>query len=143
MVDPNPGAPVTQQTYVYVCYDDERIYFGIYMIEDELESIQATVNERDGDVWMDDALELIIDTYCDRRNAYFFASNLLGAKLDGRIIDDGRNVDKTWDGHWKTKSHLTSPSPGVLIFGVLNAHTGKTQAGLKCHFGVRFQNMEP
>lgn len=108
MVDPNPGAPVTQQTYVYVCYDDKRIYFGIYMIEDELESIQATVNERDGDVWMDDALELIIDTYCDRRNAYYFASNLLGAKLDGRIIDDGRNVDKTWDGHWKTKSHLAS-----------------------------------
>ncbi|MBE9509258.1 MAG: hypothetical protein IMY71_00145 [Bacteroidetes bacterium] len=33
-------------------------------------------------------------------------SNLLGAKLDGRIIDDGRNVDETWDAHWQTKSHL-------------------------------------
>lgn len=108
MVEPNPGATVTQGTFAYVCYDDEKIYFGFRMMEDKVQKIQTTVNRRDGPVWMDDALELIIDTYCDRRNGYYFASNLLGAKLDGRIIDDGRNVDDTWDGHWETRSQLST-----------------------------------
>lgn len=106
MVEPNPGAPVTQPTYVYICYDDEKIYFGIRLLEARPDAIQTTVNQRDGQIWLDDALELILDTYCDRRNAYYFASNLNGAKLDGRIIDEGRSVDENWDCHWETRSGL-------------------------------------
>ncbi|KPK73341.1 hypothetical protein AMJ87_02130 [candidate division WOR_3 bacterium SM23_60] len=104
MVEPNPGAEVTQQTYVRVCYDDEKIYFGIHMSEDRPDALQATTNQRDGGVYMDDSFELILDTYCDRRNAYYFMSNLLGTKLDGRIIDDGRNTESNWDAHWEVKA---------------------------------------
>lgn len=104
MVEPNPGAEVTQQTYVRVCYDDEKIYFGIHMSEDRPDALQATTNQRDGGVYMDDSFELILDTYCDRRNAYYFMSNLLGAKLDGRIIDDGRNTESNWDADWEVKA---------------------------------------
>ena len=134
MLEPNPGAPVTQPTYVYICYDNEKIYFGIHMVEANPDAIQAVTNRRDGDVYMDDCLELILDTYCDRRNGYFFASNLLGTKLDGRIIDDGRNVDGNWDCQWETKaqlvvdgwememaipfSELSYPSNDTLIWGV-------------------------
>ncbi|MBE9510395.1 MAG: hypothetical protein IMY71_05910, partial [Bacteroidetes bacterium] len=46
MVEPNPGAPVTQPTIVYVCYNDENIYFGIHMSEDKPDAIQATVTQR-------------------------------------------------------------------------------------------------
>lgn len=106
MVEPNPGAPVTQSTFVYICYDDEKIYFGIHMNESKLNKMQTAANQRDGEVYRDDAFELIIDTYCDRRNAYYFASNLIGTKLDGRIIDDGRNIDQTWDCHWEVKSQI-------------------------------------
>lgn len=108
MIEPNPGVPVTQPTYVYACYDDEKIYFGIHMQEAKPDEMQATVTQRDGGIWMDDSFEIIIDTYCDRRNAYYFMTNLLGAKLDGRIIDDGRNTDGYWDCHWETKSRLVS-----------------------------------
>ncbi len=134
MVDPNPGAPVTQPTVVYLCYDDEKIYFGIHMSEDKPDAIQATVTQRDGGVYMDDSFELMLDTYCDRRNAYYFMSNLLGAKLDGRIIDDGRNVDETWDAYWETKakrvedgwemeiaipfSELNFPRADSLVWGI-------------------------
>lgn len=108
MVEPNPGAPVTQPTMVYVCYDDEKIYFGVHMSEANPDEIQAAANQRDGSVYMDDSFEIMLDTYCDRRNAYYFMSNLLSAKLDGRIIDEGRNIDETWDGHWETKAQLVS-----------------------------------
>lgn len=134
MVEPNPGAPVTQPTVVYVCYDDEKIYFGIHMSEDKPDAIQATVNQRDGGVYMDDSFELMLDTYCDRRNAYYFMANLLGAKLDGRIVDDGRDDDETWDAHWETKaqrvengwememaipfSELNFPRTDSLVWGI-------------------------
>ncbi len=104
MISPHPGAPVSQQTRVCVCYDDKKIYFGIHMSEDRPDAIQATINLRDGDVHMDDSFELMLDTYCDRRNAYYFMSNLLGTKLDGRIIDDGRHIDENWDAQWDVKA---------------------------------------
>ncbi len=106
MLEPNPGAAVTQPTYVHVCYDDEKIYFGVHMSEAKPEAIQAVTTRRDGDVYMDDCFELILDTYCDRRNGYYLASNLLGTKLDGRIIDNGRSVEANWDGNWETKAQL-------------------------------------
>ncbi|KYK20508.1 hypothetical protein AYK25_08820 [Thermoplasmatales archaeon SM1-50] len=106
MVEPNPGAPVTQPTFVYVCYDHEKIYFGIHMSEAKPDAMQAAVTRRDGDIYMDDSFEIILDTYCDRRNAYYFMSNRNSAKLDGRIIDDGRHIDSNWDGHWETESQL-------------------------------------
>ncbi|MCK4395585.1 carbohydrate binding family 9 domain-containing protein [candidate division WOR-3 bacterium] len=134
MIEPNPGAPVTQQTVVYVCYDDEKIYFGIHMSEDKPDAIQSTVTQRDGGVYMDDSFELMLDTYCDRRNAYYFMSNFLGAKLDGRIIDDGRDANETWDAHWETKaqrvedgwemeiaipfSELNFPRTDSLVWGI-------------------------
>lgn len=108
MIDPNPEAPVTQPTFVYVCYDDEKIYFGIHMSEAKPDKIQSVTNRRDGDVYMDDSFELMLDTYRDRRNAYYFMSNLLGTKLDGRIIDDGRNIDGNWDCQWETKAQLVA-----------------------------------
>lgn len=104
MIAPHPGAPVSQQTRVCVCYDDDKIYFGIHMSEDRPDAMQATANQRDGGVHMDDSFELLLDTYCDRRNAYYFMSNLLGTRLDGRIIDDGRNIDENWDAHWEVKA---------------------------------------
>ena len=134
MVEPNPSAPVTQPTYVYVCYDNEKIYFGIHMVESEPNKIQSAVNQRDGPVYADDAFEVMIDTYCDRRNAYYFMANLLGAKLDGRIIDGGRNIDQTWDSNWESRaqlvkdgwqmeiaipfSELSFPNKGTLIWGI-------------------------
>lgn len=106
MVEPNPEKPVTQKTFVYVCYDDNKIYFGAYMLESEPDKIQATITQRDGMVFRDDAFEVMIDTYCDHRNAYFFMTNLFGTKLDGRIIDEGRNIDVTWDANWEVKAKL-------------------------------------
>lgn len=106
MVEPNPEAPVTQPTYVYVCYDDKKIYFGVHMIESEPDKMQCAVNQRDGPIFRDDAFEVMIDTYYDRRNAYYFMANLLGTKLDGRIIDNGCNLDQTWDAYWETKARM-------------------------------------
>lgn len=106
MVEPEPGAPVTQQTYAYVVYDDEKIYFGFHLAESKPDAMAATVNQRDGQIYLDDSIEIMLDTFCDRRNAYYFMSNLLGAKLDGRIIDEGRNTDANWDAHWETRAQL-------------------------------------
>ena len=104
MVEPNPDAPVTQPTKAYVCYDEQNLYLAAYMYEDQPGQIQAACNQRDGAVYYDDCLEVTIDTYNDKNNAYYFAVNLQGTRTDGRIIDEGRTIDSNWDCQWQARA---------------------------------------
>jgi len=104
MVEPNPGAPVTQPTKAYVCYDEQNLYMAAYLYEDQPDQIQAAYNQRDGAVYCDDCLEVTIDTYNDKNNAYYFAVNLQSTRTDGRIIDEGRTVDVNWDCRWQARA---------------------------------------
>ncbi len=104
MVEPNPGAPVTQPTKVYVCYDDQNLYIAAYLYEDKPDQIQAAYNQRDGSVYRDDCLEITIDTYNDKNNAYYFAVNPQSTRADGRIIDEGRTIDANWDCQWQARA---------------------------------------
>jgi hypothetical protein len=104
MVEPNPGAPVTQPTKVYVCYDEQNLYLAAYLYEDQPDQIQAAYNQRDGAVYCDDCLEVTIDTYNDKNNAYYFAVNLQSTRTDGRIIDEGRTIDANWDCRWQARA---------------------------------------
>ncbi len=104
MVEPNPDAPVTQPTKAYVCYDEQNLYLAAYMYEDKPDQMQAACNQRDGAVYFDDCLEVTIDTYNDKNNAYYFAVNPQSTRLDGRIIDEGRTVDVNWDCQWQARA---------------------------------------
>src|SRR5262249_33951240 len=50
--------------------------------------------------------ELILDTFHDRRNGYQFAINPAGAKWDAQMINEGREVNSSWDGVWYVKTQL-------------------------------------
>jgi len=104
MVEPNPEAPVTQPTKVHVCFDDQNLYLAAYLYEDKPDQIQAAYNQRDGAVYCDDCLEVTIDTYNDKNNAYYFAVNPQSTRTDGRIIDEGRTVDANWDCQWQARA---------------------------------------
>ena len=43
---------------------------------------------RDSLLMSDDNIELVLDTFQDRRNGYYFATNPVGAPVDGRITEN-------------------------------------------------------
>lgn len=104
---PDRGNPASLSTTVKVLYDDTFIYFGFLCADTDPEKIAASVNKRDQDVRVDDSVYVLLDTYFDRRNCYYFGTNLLGTQWDGRIGDNGLHFDSTWDGIWKSAAEQT------------------------------------
>jgi hypothetical protein len=98
--EPQSGEPAQEKTEVFVLYDDTHVYFGFRCHDSEPSSITAQLNRRDSDLLRDDAVLVVLDTFHDLRSAYFFATNLLGTQLDGRVTDNGRVVERAWDATW-------------------------------------------
>ena len=49
----------------------------------------------------DDRIEMIIDTFLDRRSAFYFQMSPAGSKGDALISGDGTDYNKPWDGIWE------------------------------------------
>jgi hypothetical protein len=99
-LQPSVGNPASQQTVIRVLYDQRMIYFGIEARDTNPQEISRTVTRRDGEVWEDDAIALILDTFDDDNNAYVFMVNSLGTQQDERWADNGRTRDPKWDANW-------------------------------------------
>ena len=105
-LEPRRGAPATQRTVAYFFYDDTHVYFAVYCHDTEPGTITAQLNRRDDDLRRDDAVVIVLDTFHDRRTGYYFGTNPLGTQLDGRIKDDGRVSDDTWDAAWSSAARI-------------------------------------
>ncbi|MFQ5675639.1 MAG: carbohydrate binding family 9 domain-containing protein, partial [bacterium] len=106
--EPVEGESVSEPTVVLITYDEENIYFGIRCFDKDAQKIVATEMRRDYDLTENDYFEIIIDTYHDQRNAYYFATNSLGARLDCEVKADGKHINWEWDGIWSSKAQKDS-----------------------------------
>ena len=79
---PVDGRPAEEETEVLVWYAPDAIYFGIIAHDRSPAAIRATVADRDN-IDNDDHVVIDIDTFHDRRRAFFFGVNPLGAQSDG------------------------------------------------------------
>jgi len=103
--EPLDRAPSSQKTELRVLQDKHSIYFGVQCYETDPSKIFATVKRRDGSfLRRDDALELLIDTFQDKRNCYAFGTNPFGVKVDAIISDEGNHINKSWDCIWYCQS---------------------------------------
>jgi hypothetical protein len=98
--EPNQGQPATERTEVRILFDDRNLYIGIRAFDSDAARIQARDLTRDSDFSNDDNVEVLLDTYHDRRNAYRFAVNPFGTQQDALITDEGRDVNLSWDAPW-------------------------------------------
>jgi hypothetical protein len=105
--EPNKGAPASFQTEVRVVYNKEYIYFGINCLDPQPTRIVSRITKREGDLESDDSVAVALDTFNDGQTAYFFFTNLLGIQKDGRVADNGRTTDDTWDGEYLSAGSKT------------------------------------
>ena len=104
--EPHEGEPATERTEVRVLFDDENLYVGIRAFDSEPARINSRELVRDASFSNDDKVEILLDTYHDRRNAFRFAVNPLGTQQDALITDEGRNVNLSWDAPWVSAGHI-------------------------------------
>jgi hypothetical protein len=103
---PIEGAAASERTEVRVLFDDKNIYFGIRAFDSDVAHINARELVRDASFANDDRIEILLDTYHDRRNAFRFAVNPLGTQQDALITDEGRDVNISWDASWVSQGRI-------------------------------------
>ena len=104
-VEPTEGASPTQRTEVRLLYDDNHLYVGVRCFDTEPDKIVAQVMLRDAELDPDDRVQLVFDTFNDRRNAFFFEVNPNGARGDG-LVENSREPFRDWDGIWYAKARI-------------------------------------
>ena len=115
MQEPTEGAPASERTEVRVLFDDKNLYVGIHAFDSEPARINSRELVRDASFSNDDKVEILLDTYHDRRNAFRFAVNPLGVQQDALITDEGRDVNLSWDARWLSASHIDETGWAVEI----------------------------
>lgn len=94
---PVDGRRAEEETQVLVWYSPEAIHFGILAFDSQPGTIRATVADRDN-LDRDDTVTIYLDTFNDRRRAFFFTVNPLGVQQDG-VQTEGAGSAGHWAGY--------------------------------------------
>jgi hypothetical protein len=108
--NPHDGDPASHPTEAYLGYDRKNLYV-VFICFDDPAKVRARRARRE-DIFDDDEVEIMLDTFHDRRRAYAFQTNPLGVQWDAiwtEVVqsDTGSNFDSTFDTLWYSKGKLT------------------------------------
>jgi hypothetical protein len=105
--DPKPGAPPSEPTEIRLAYSDSALFIAIRCHDSRPEQVRATQMQRDGSLLFDDYVQVLLDTYHDQRNAYYFATNAAGVMVEGTISENNA-PNLNWDGIWYVRTNRDS-----------------------------------
>jgi hypothetical protein len=101
--EPLEGAPATESTEAWLLFDDTSLYVSFRLWESDMESLVANEMRRDSNnIFQNDHIAFILDTFYDRRNSVEFAINPIGGRWDGQITNE-RNATADWNPIWDVK----------------------------------------
>ena len=104
---PEEFEPATEPTTIRVVYTADTLYIGVHAVDSEPDKVVGREMGRDVPIFNDDGIVILLDTFLDRRNAYFFETNPNSSRTDGYVTDEGRDFSIDWDGVWNVKSRRT------------------------------------
>ncbi|RJP70440.1 MAG: hypothetical protein C4539_06375 [Ignavibacteriales bacterium] len=96
--DPKEGEKSSERTKVWVAYDDNFLYCAAKLYDSHPDSIITRLARRDN---FDDSdwFALAVDSYNDKKTAFYFLVNPSGSIEDGVFFNDSWS-DNSWDGVW-------------------------------------------
>ena len=100
-LEPVAGVPMTEKTELWIFFDESTLYLAARCWDGAPES-EWVVNEMRRDsfnVLQNEELEIILDTFYDRRNAVIFNVNPIGGRMDGEIANE-RDYNGDWNPVW-------------------------------------------
>jgi len=96
--EPSEGKIASENTDVWVAYDDQYLYIAAMLHDSNPDSIDRSVTRRDS--WISsDWFYVFLDPHRDKRTGNYFAVNAGGSKIDGILYNDSWD-DNSWDGIW-------------------------------------------
>ena len=129
--EPAEGAAATERTEVRIGFDDNNLYFGIICFDSQPDHIVVAQNRRDGSLTDTDSIQILLDTFHDRQNAFVFGTSPTGIEYDAQVSKAGQtdqgvfrsgggngqtgaqsagatSVNLNWDAVWQTAAQITT-----------------------------------
>jgi uncharacterized protein DUF5916/cellulose/xylan binding protein with CBM9 domain len=103
---PSTGLPATEKTEVRILFDDETLYIGAMLYDSDPEGIIAQQMVQDFYSPDEDVFGVSLDTFLDRRNAYYLIVNPNGAIRDAQAYDNSRTSNAEWEGIMRVESSI-------------------------------------
>ena len=112
---PNPFKNETagNATQVYLMYNNEGIYAGGYLHEQNKDSIAAELVGRDG-FGNNDFLGIVFDTYVDKQNGFEYFITPLGEQFDAKVSPS--DEDFGWNAVWQSAAKINSDGWSFEMF---------------------------
>ncbi len=145
--EPVNGAPATEQTEVWILFDDDNLYVSGKAYDRSPERWVLNEMRRDiPNVSANESIGFSIDTFNDKRNGFLFEVNALGGFLDAQVTNEGFPPNANWnsvfavqvgrfDGGWTFEYRIP--------FWSLRYQPGTTQVwGFNMRRVVRWKNEE-
>jgi hypothetical protein len=105
--DPLEGQPATEETEVRLAYDSDYLYIAVFCRDSSPSSVVVNDIRKDFATGNQDTIDVLLDTFGDRRNGFVFSTNAEGAKADTQMANEGRDVNANWDAVWWVAAHTT------------------------------------
>ncbi len=105
--DPDNGHPISEnkKTEVKVLYDNEAIYIGAILYDDEPNKILKEIAARDGE-GVSDKFEVWINGFNDGQQDFRFFVTASNGQLDC-VYTNSNGEDFSWDAVWESKAIIT------------------------------------
>jgi hypothetical protein len=102
--EPNEGVAPTFQTKFKVMYDATYLYIALRAFDDDPLLIEQRLSRRDG--FAGDRINVVIDSYHDKRTAFVFTTTAAGVKGEEIAIANGDDFDASWNPVWYTAANV-------------------------------------
>jgi hypothetical protein len=146
--NPYDGQPVSEPTEAYLGYDQKNLY-AVFVCFDDPKQVRARMSRRE-DIYDDDQVEIMLDTFHDRRRAYAFQTTPLGVQWDAIWTEASReeqtagHFDTSFDTVWDSHGKVTASGFVVLMaipFKSLRFPANKVQEwGIILYRGITRKN---
>jgi len=140
--EPREGDAASDETEVWVFFDHQNIYVGARMHEsDPAKRVTSDMRRDASNMYNNDHIAVLFDTFDDHRNGFGFSSNAQGGMFDWQVTNE--QPSNNWNGLWDVR---TANIPGgwtaefVIPFRSMRFREGATQWGINFRRMVRWRN---
>ena len=111
---PQDGVPMSENTEVYIGFDDAHLYAAFVCFDRIPGRVGAHLTNRDLILSGDDSVAFQVDAFRDLNHAMGFQSNALGVQTDG-LYTEGKGWDLSFDTVWQSEGERTNEGYVVVM----------------------------